>query len=141
MPQTGAYSESQGIYRVREEVAEFLSRRDGHLGNPSDIFLTNGASEGVRLVAQTIIRPPKSGFKDGILTPIPQYPLYSALTTLLDGTLVPYYLDEGKGWECKPALLSASMAEAKANGVTTRALVVINPGNLEILRRSQSPSR
>ena len=46
---------------------------------------------------QTIIRT-EDGFKDGILTPIPQYPLYSALTTLLQGHCAPYFLDESNGW-------------------------------------------
>lgn len=35
---------------------------------------------------------------DGIMIPIPQYPLYSAQMTLESGTLVPYYLDEETGW-------------------------------------------
>lgn len=32
------------------------------------------------------------------MIPIPQYPLYSALISLLNGTPVPYYLDESKNW-------------------------------------------
>jgi aspartate/methionine/tyrosine aminotransferase len=38
------------------------------------IFLTDGASPAVRLGLNAIIRNPN----DGILVPIPQYPLYSA---------------------------------------------------------------
>lgn len=129
LPDIGAYTESQGIQTVREEVAQFLLERDGHAADPANIFLTNGASEGVRLCMQTILREPAPGIKDGILTPIPQYPLYSALSTLLKGELVPYYLDEAKGWACSTTQLSESLAKAKAAGVSTRALVVINPGN------------
>ena len=44
----GAYTESQGIRVVRDEVAAFLQARDGHRADPDNIFLTNGASEGVR---------------------------------------------------------------------------------------------
>jgi len=36
--------------------------------------------------------------KDGIIVPIPQYPLYSALVTLTRAALVPYYLDEERNW-------------------------------------------
>lgn len=130
IPDIGAYTESQGILAVREEVCEFLNERDGYAANPSDIFLTNGASEGVRLCMQTILRPSTENFKgDGILTPIPQYPLYSALTTLLQGNLIPYYLDESRGWECSIASLSESLAQARSQGITPKALVVINPGN------------
>lgn len=32
------------------------------------------------------------------MTPIPQYPLYSASLTLLGGELVPYHLNEGASW-------------------------------------------
>ena len=32
------------------------------------------------------------------MIPIPQYPIYSALITLLGGRQVGYELDEGKGW-------------------------------------------
>ncbi len=129
IPGLGAYSESQGLAQVRNDIAEFLQHRDGVRGDPSQIFLTNGASEGVRLCMQTIIRDPTTGFRDGILTPIPQYPLYSALTTLLEGTLVPYYLDEQSGWGCRLDDLEKSLTSARDDGITVRSLVVINPGN------------
>lgn len=125
----GAYTESQGIYTVREDVSKFLLERDGYPSDPNDIFLTNGASEGVRFCMQTFLREPESGFKDGILAPIPQYPLYSALTTLLQGSLEPYYLDESNGWSCSSSMLSAALKSASSKGISIRALVVINPGN------------
>ena len=129
IPNAGAYTESQGISVVREEVAQFLADRDGYPASAGDIFLTNGASEGVRFCMQTIIRDPTSGFTDGVLTPIPQYPLYSALTTLLRGTLIPYYLNEENAWSCSVSDLQQALDKAKAEGVTPRALVIINPGN------------
>lgn len=129
LPDVGAYSESQGILAVREEVSQFLLERDGYESNPNEIFLTNGASDGVRLCLQTIMRAPRNGVKDGILTPIPQYPLYSALITLLEGELLPYYLDEANEWSCSVDSLQQALAAAKAKGVITRGLVIINPGN------------
>jgi aspartate/methionine/tyrosine aminotransferase len=39
-----------------------------------------------------------SGPQDGVLVPIPQYPLYSAGIQLLGGSLVGYYLHEETGW-------------------------------------------
>ena len=128
-PDVGAYTESQGILSIREEVSQFLERRDGYPSNPNDIFLTNGASEGVRFCMQTLIRDPSEGFSDGILTPIPQYPLYSALTTLLQGHQVPYYLDEAKDWGCSASFLTAALQDAQSKGICPRAVVVINPGN------------
>ena len=46
-----------------------------------DIFLTNGASTGIQYILTSIIANPNVG----VLIPIPQYPIYSALITLLDG--------------------------------------------------------
>lgn len=129
IPSVGAYSESQGISVVRDEVAQFLLDRDGFPADPASIFLTNGASDGVRLCMQTIMRDPSSGFKDGCMTPIPQYPLYSALISLLNGQFVPYHLDESNDWSCSTQELTTSLSQAQSQGVTVRALVIINPGN------------
>lgn len=129
VPSAGAYTDSAGIRAVREEVADFLLQRDGHASDPDSIFLTSGASDSVRFCMQTILRTPESGFRDAILTPIPQYPLYSALTTLLQGNLAPYYLDESQGWACTVDNLTASLNAATEKGHVTKALVVINPGN------------
>lgn len=125
----GAYSESQGIEAVRKEVSRFLEQRDGYASDPADIFLTNGASEGVKHCLQLMLRHPPTGFTDGVLVPIPQYPLYSALATLLEGAMVPYYLNEGAGWSCSIDDLRRELAVAKKAGITPRAIVVINPGN------------
>jgi len=129
IPDIGAYTDSQGILAVRQDVCSFLHERDGYEASTENIFLTNGASEAVRLCMQTIIRGSNSGYRDGVLTPIPQYPLYSALSTLLDASLVPYYLDESKDWGCSSERLSEALNKAKDENITTRALVVINPGN------------
>lgn len=125
----GAYMESQGITSVRQEVADFLTRRDGYPGDANNIFLTDGASAGVKYLLNTLIRDPASGHKDAILAPIPQYPLYSGSTALYNGTLHPYYLNESTGWSCTTADLDLSLSSALSAGLTPRALVVINPGN------------
>ncbi|XP_057535687.1 alanine aminotransferase 2-like [Amaranthus tricolor] len=70
--------------------------------------------------------------QDGILCPIPQYPLYSASIALHGGTLhlqVPYYLDEATGWGLEISELKNQLETARSKGITVRALVVINPGN------------
>ena len=121
----GAYSESRGVRFIREAVAEFILERD-HIGvDPDAIFLTDGASKGV----QTILRLLIGGPQDGIMIPIPQYPLYSATITLYEGRMVPYYLDEANGWKLSRPMLEASLAQAEAQGTKVRAICVINPGN------------
>ncbi len=121
----GAYSESRGVRYIREGIAEFILERD-HIGvDPDAIFLTDGASKGV----QTILRLLIGGTRDGIMIPIPQYPLYSATITLYEGRMVPYQLDEANGWKLSRTLLEASLAKAKADGTHVKAICVINPGN------------
>lgn len=47
----GAYSASQGIGSVRQDVARFIERRDGGVPcNPDNIYLTTGASDGIVVV-------------------------------------------------------------------------------------------
>ena len=62
--------------------------------NPDHIFLTDGASVGVRMSLNALIRGPN----DSIMVPVPQYPLYSASVALYNGNFVGYELDEGNGW-------------------------------------------
>ena len=120
----GAYTESRGMVLVREEISTFLEKRDGFAANIDNIFVTNGASAGVSLCMNTLIQP-----GDGILTPIPQYPLYSAATALYDANLIPYYLDESAGWAASVDKLQEGLDSARSSAIATKALVVINPGN------------
>ncbi|XP_004510570.1 alanine aminotransferase 2-like [Cicer arietinum] len=122
---TGAYSHSQGIQGLRDTIAAGIQERDGFPANANDIFLTDGASPAVHMMMQLLIRSEN----DGILCPIPQYPLYSASITLHGGHLVPYYLDEATGWGLEVSEVKKQLEDAKSKGISVRALVVINPGN------------
>lgn len=122
----GAYSHSKGVEWMREEVANYIVDRDGEgKCDPEHIFLTNGASEGINKILQLLIR----NEKDGILIPIPQYPLYSATLSLLGGTPIPYYLDESSDWSFDIDNLQHAVQQARENGIEPRGMVVINPGN------------
>jgi len=121
----GAYSDSKGIRFIREAVAAFIQERDGVAADPEHIYLTDGASKGV----QTALRLLLSGPGDGILIPIPQYPLYSATLTLYEGKQVGYFLDEGNDWKLSRALLEESLAKAQQAGTRVKGICVLNPGN------------
>lgn len=123
----GAYTDSRGSSLVREQVAKFLHDRDGIPAHIDLIFLTDGASAAVRLGLQMLIRG--TGFRDGILVPIPQYPLYSASIALLGGILIPYELDEDADWGLNMQSLQNAIDQARADYICPRALVFINPGN------------
>jgi aspartate/methionine/tyrosine aminotransferase len=121
----GAYSESKGVQTIREAVARFISERDGVDSDPDSIFLGDGASKTVQLALRTLI----SGSADGIMVPIPQYPLYSATITLYGGRQVPYYLDEDHDWRLSRELLDKAFLDAMRQGIKVKAICVLNPGN------------
>lgn len=121
----GAYSDSKGVRFIRDAVAEFIRMRDGIDSDPESIYLTDGASKGV----QTALRILLSGPDDGIMIPIPQYPLYSATITLYGGKQVGYFLDEGRDWKLSGRMLEDSYQEASRAGVRVKGIAVLNPGN------------
>eukprot|EP00964_Phaeocystis_antarctica_P029100 scaffold16392_cov63-Phaeocystis_antarctica.AAC.3 len=80
----GAYTESQGLSIVRQQVAEFITARDGVPAVKENVFLTDGASKGVEFLLKLVLRGPD----DGVMVPIPQYPLYSAALALAKAHLL-----------------------------------------------------
>jgi aspartate/methionine/tyrosine aminotransferase len=121
----GAYSESKGVRFIREAVAAFIRERDGMDADPESIYLTDGASKGVQTALRLLLGSPD----EGIMIPIPQYPLYSATITLYGGRQVGYFLDEGHDWKLSRSKLEESHAAAAAEGIRVKAICVINPGN------------
>ena len=66
----GAYTaNSKGHMVIRESVARYIEKRDGPavIADFNNIYMTNGASEGVRMAFKMLIRDNK----DGIMVPIP----------------------------------------------------------------------
>ncbi|KAI3321148.1 PLP-dependent transferase [Xylariaceae sp. AK1471] len=121
----GAYSASAGVPVIKESVAKFLEKRDGFPADPAHVYLSAGASSGVNTLLHILCAAPTSG----ILVPIPQYPLYTASLSVLNGTCVPYYLDEAAQWGTSLEAIKEAYHAAKSNGTDVRAIVVINPGN------------
>jgi len=121
----GAYTHSQGLKSVRENVANYLSKRDSFKSNPDNIFLSNGASQVIKRALQMIIY----NENDGVMVPIPQYPLYSASIEMFGGKLVGYHLNEKDDWSVNIEEMERSIGTASRKGVIPKAICVINPGN------------
>jgi len=51
----GSYTESQGIITIREDIANYIQERDGYPANPNDIYLCNGASDGIKTVIKLLM--------------------------------------------------------------------------------------
>lgn len=122
---TGAYTQSAGITFIRQAIADFIQNRDGIPADKDKIILTDGASKGVQSVLTVLLKNPN----DGIMIPIPQYPLYSATLTLYGGQQIGYYLDENNSWQLNEKVLIESIENAKKKGINPVGIAVINPGN------------
>lgn len=122
---TGAYTQSAGIPFVREAIAKFIENRDGIPADKDKIMLTDGASKGVQAALTLLLKDSK----DGIMIPIPQYPLYSATIALYGAGQIGYFLDENNSWQLNESELVKSYNDAKQKGINPVAIAVINPGN------------
>lgn len=121
----GAYSHSKGVPSIRKSVADFIERRDGYPSNPENVFLSAGASSAAEKIMQLVTAQEKTG----ILVPTPQYPLYSATSSLVGANFLGYYLNEENGWGTDVDSIRKTYENAMDNGLRPRLLVVINPGN------------
>jgi alanine-synthesizing transaminase len=118
LPGAHGYSDSRGLRSAREAVV----RRYQDLGltdvDADDVFLGNGVSELAAMAVQALLED-----GDEVLVPAPDYPLWTAVTTLAGGKPVHYLCDEAAGW-----LPDLADIAAKVTG-RTRAIVIINPNN------------
>ncbi|XP_043937215.1 alanine aminotransferase 2 [Protopterus annectens] len=124
----GSYSASEGLNSVREDIAEYIERRDdGVPVDPDTIFLTSGASDGIISILKLLISG-TDNYRTGVLIPIPQYPLYSAAILEMGGAQINYYLDEDNCWALDVNELRRAVTEAR-KFCNPKVLCVINPGN------------
>ena len=110
------YAPSPGIPEAVEAVLAEAERNG--IRNVQNIFLTAGASEAVDICLTALVNP-----GENILTPSPEYPLYSAVLAKLGIPPNPYQLDESADWE--PDIEDM----ARRINAATRAILVINPNN------------
>jgi alanine-synthesizing transaminase len=86
--------------------------------NIQSVFITQGVSEAVDVCLTALLNP-----GEDIVTPSPEYPLYSAVLAKIGIPVNPYALDEASDWEPDLADLKRKITPR------TRGIVVINPNN------------
>jgi len=119
LPYAQGYSDSQGILPARRAVVTRYELIEGFPRfDVDDVYLGNGVSELISMVLQALL---DNG--DEVLIPAPDYPLWTASTSLAGGTPVHYLCDETQGWQPDIADMESKITER------TKALVVINPNN------------
>jgi len=121
---TGAYTHSQGMPGIREEIARFLEARDGHPADGEEVFLVNSTSDGVHLVLTMLV----DNKTDVVLCPAPGYPGWESIVRVLGATVVHFPLQHGT-WTLDLKALEGSIATARSDGKRIRALVLTNPSN------------
>jgi alanine-synthesizing transaminase len=118
LPNSAGYSDSKGIFAGRKAVMH-ETQKQGVVGvTLDDIYLGNGASELITLATNALL---DTG--DELLLPMPDYPLWTAATSLSGGTPVHYLCDEANGWMPNLDDIRAKITPR------TKGIVVINPNN------------
>lgn len=110
------YAPSPGIKEALNAIRGEAERKG--ITSVQDVFVTSGVSETVDLCLSALLNP-----SDNLLTPSPDYPLYSAVLAKLGLELNTYALNEDDGWQ--PDLIDVH----KKIGPRTRGIVLINPNN------------
>uniref|UniRef100_A0A671QWZ3 alanine transaminase n=1 Tax=Sinocyclocheilus anshuiensis TaxID=1608454 RepID=A0A671QWZ3_9TELE len=124
----GAYSTSQGIEMIRQDIARYIEQRDGGITcDPDNIYLSTGASDAIVTMLKLLVSG-EGMSRTGVMISIPQYPLYSAALADLGAVQISYYLDEDNCWSLDISELRHALQEAKKH-CSPRALCIINPGN------------
>ncbi len=112
------YSESKGLYSARTAVEQYYQLQGIDGVGVDDVYLGNGVSELIAMTLQALLND-----GDEVLIPSPDYPLWTAMTSLSGGKAVHYICDESAGWLPDLDDLAAKVSDR------TKALVVINPNN------------
>lgn len=119
LPTSQGYTTSKGIIPARRAI---VTRYEVIAGFPyfdvNDVFLGNGVSELISMVTQALLND-----GDEVLIPMPDYPLWTAATSLAGGKPVHYLCDEEDDWNPSIEDIRAKVTDK------TKAIVVINPNN------------
>src|SRR3954453_11071636 len=118
LPHAQGYSDSQGILSARTAIVQHYQERGIDTVDVDDVWLGNGVSELIQISLQALL---DNG--DEVLIPAPDYPLWTASTSLAGGRPVHYLCDESNGWQPDLDDVRAKITER------TKAIVVINPNN------------
>ncbi|MBP0461755.1 pyridoxal phosphate-dependent aminotransferase [Streptomyces montanisoli] len=117
LPQAHGYTDSRGVLSARRAVAQRYQALGLEVG-VDDVFLGNGVSELVSMAVQALLDD-----DDEVLIPAPDFPLWTAVTTLAGGKAVHYMCDESAEWNPDLADMESKITDR------TKAVVIINPNN------------
>jgi len=112
------YCNQKGIFPAREAVVMQQQERGVFDTTAEHVFIGNGVSELIDLTLRALLNP-----GDEVLIPSPDYPLWTAATTLNGGRAVYYPCPEDQAFNPDPDAIEKLITPR------TRAIVVINSNN------------
>ena len=118
LPGAHGYSDSRGLLPARRAVVQHYQNLGLADIGVDDVFLGNGVSELASMAVQALLED-----GDEVLIPAPDFPLWTAVTTLAGGKAVHYLCDEDAAWLPDLADMAAKITSR------TRAVVIINPND------------
>lgn len=118
LPRAHGYTDSRGILSARRAVAQRYQTLGLSEVTVDDVFLGNGVSELVSMAVQALLED-----GDEVLIPAPDFPLWTAVTTLAGGRPVHYLCDESAEWYPDLDDMAAKITDR------TKAVVIVNPNN------------
>ena len=112
------YTDSRGLWPLREAIAEDLATRFGASVGADRILVTQGTSSAMTLTFACLVEP-----GDEVLIPTPHYPCYPNFVRFFGGEPVFVPTDEASGWHIDPDRVGRAITPR------TRAIVVASPAN------------
>ena len=112
------YTDSRGLWPLREALAGDLQRRFGESVSPDRVLVTQGTSSAMTLVFSCLVEP-----GDEVLIPTPHYPCYPNFVRFCGATPVFVPTEAENGWHIDPERVRRAITPK------TKAIIVGSPAN------------
>lgn len=134
LPNSAGYSDSKGMFAARKAVMHYTQDKQIEGVTLEDIYLGNGASDLITMATNALLDE-----GDELLVPTPDYPLWTAVTSLAGAKPVHYLCDEEKaGFPISttsvPKWVRAPKASSSSTQTTPQAFSIPIPCSLTSFR-------
>lgn len=118
IPTSQGYCDSKGLYSARKAIVQYYQLKGMRDLDVGDVYIGNGVSELITMSMQALLNE-----GDEILIPMPDYPLWTAASTLAGGKAVHYLCDEENEWMPDVEDIKSKVTP------NTKGILIINPNN------------
>jgi alanine-synthesizing transaminase len=112
------YADSMGVEEAREAIAKEAAKYGIKNVTKNDVLITAGVSEGIEMALNALLNP-----GENVLTPVPGYPVYTAVVNKIGASHNRYNCIEANGWQ--PDIDDIR----KKINPKTKGIILINPNN------------